>query len=132
MPKKYIHNKPGVGPNKVPPSWLDRDEDKVPACAMPNWHAGVYAARLRRSWTFCPKSALCSVQKNKPKYWLGAKTPREFGRRWLLRHCSCHAFCRRRHHARTLAFSVRIVHSRSLRPHTRTHTTGSAACALRW
>ena len=74
MPKKYIHNKPGVGPNKVPPSWLDRDEDKVPACAMPNWHAGVYAARLRRSWTFCLKSALSALcRKTSPSTGSGPK-----------------------------------------------------------
>jgi hypothetical protein len=29
MPQpKYAHNKPGVGPNKVPASWIDHDVDK--------------------------------------------------------------------------------------------------------
>ena len=56
MPKKYIHNKPGVGPNKVPPSWIDRDEDKV--CARAPRHAGGCAARMwaAKHTTACPEA----------------------------------------------------------------------------
>ncbi len=131
MPKKYMHNQPGLGPNKVPPSWRDRDEDKVSARAM---LASVLLTCGRRSSTWCSESALCCAEKKAKVLAWGQNSARvwtQVAAALLLLPCILPPPSSR---TRACFFSApRVSHSpQTAHAHTRKHTTGSAVYALRW